>query len=117
MNISGYHPLGNVAYDIVDSTFRKATQIAARKDVSDSQKNYLLGIVAGEALKQVSAQLSGASEIDEVALSLQNVILDLTHPQFTPFPQQLDSGLAVRLIDPGFVVPNAPIQITFQGQP
>ena len=117
MNISGYHPLGNVAYDIVDSTYRKAVAISARTDVNDSQKNYLLGIVAGDALKQISNLLSGASEIDDVSLSLQTVIMDTTNPRFAPFAQTIDSGLSVRLIDPGFVVPNAPIQINYQVQP
>lgn len=115
MNVGTYHPVGRVAYEIVEEAYRKAVKISQRTDLYDRQKNYLLGLTAGALLKRLG-DIQDANELDEVALSLQSVILDVANPNFRPAVVDRDSNVAVRILDPGLIIPNADVQIKFKAE-
>ncbi|MBC7396464.1 MAG: hypothetical protein H7333_03390 [Bdellovibrionales bacterium] len=116
MNISGYHPVGNIVYEIAEQTYRNAALISSREDLTNSQKNYLLGMVAGEQLKKMSSFITNPVELDEIALSLQSVLMDSSKSKFSLVVVEDGAGLGVRLLEPGFVVPKAPVQIVYKGE-
>jgi len=114
MSVSTYHPVGRGAYDVVSDTYHEAIQIAARNDLNHHQKDFRLGLVAGKSLKRIESQIKGPLELDEIALSLQRVIMDQDQSQFKPVTVNADSNIAVKILDPGVVVPNAKIQIQYK---
>lgn len=116
VSVSGNHPIGNVVYDIVEETYRKTLNVAAKPNLTDNQRNFLLGLIAGEQLKKMSAYIKDDNELDDIALSLQAVILDSSKSKFSLVPAELDARLGLTLLEPGLAVPNAPVQIIYQGE-
>ncbi len=114
VDIKTYHPSSQLAYSIVNSTFRKASTIASRSDLNDAQKNYLLGIAAGDALKQLSSTIQSSAQLDEISVGLYNVIIDQSKKEFSLYPVLMDSNLAARLLDPGISIPNSDIKVSYK---
>jgi len=115
MDVSTYHPVGRAMYDIVDEVYHKAKKLTVRTDLNDRQKNYFLGLAAGKSFKRIGAVIGNSAELDEIALSLQRVILDMRQAKFKPISVDSDSNVAVEILDPGIRIPNAAIQIKYQG--
>jgi hypothetical protein len=114
VNVSGFHPMGRIAFEIVNEAYAFALDIAQKKDLSVSQQNYLLGLKSGALLKKAADQITDESDLLDLSLSLQKVLTDISQPGFKPRPVTDSSSLvANELIEPGFTESNAAIQINF----
>ena len=60
--------------------------------------------------------ITDEKELNDVALSLQTVMLNANADHFDLVPADMSTSFGIALLEPGYVVQSAPIQITYKAQ-
>ena len=119
LSLMGYAPIqgfgpsdfGPVGDSIADTVFQSGYQLQ-NQDKADNEKEYELGVAAGNAFKLIKDQISTAYELSAIGLSLKTTLIDDSSVHFLLRPGLMNKDSQITaILNPGYTDSNAPIKI------